>query len=377
MAKHLSIFNSKKVPGSLIIILVMFILFELTARLFFRPQFIPENIYIRYSPQYDYGYDTESPLFYQRDSSLILYSTSYLKFWQQEMPVQRKDNEFRIFTIGCSVSRGDYNSHYSYYLQKLLNEDNKQHEYNQFNVVNCSASGIGSSRILLIFKKILKYKPDFVILHPDGTNEFEDERDLNEALKVNSSYQGYITKSWFFCILKKYVDRKVLDKFKPKEEIPAETYARWFVQGKREEWLKTLQKNMTEMVAIAQQNNIPILFVGRAFNADTLDVFEDAETRLINNTIKSYARENVYVLDSPDLLLEHFGHRFKKDDLFMDTVHWLPKVHQLVAHTILDTLRQNQIIENFSAHSAKLHEDARLTHTSLQAASQFPERVSF
>ena len=345
MAEHLSIFNSKKIPYSIIILIVIFSTFELVTRIVFRPHILPEEIYAEYSPNYDYGYDEKAPLFYKENDHLVLYSTSYLKFWRKEIPLIKSDNEFRLFVIGCSVSRGDYNSQYSFYMEQFLNENSGM---NKFRVINCSATGIGSSRMLLILKKILSHQPDFIILHPDGTNEFEDERDLKEAQEVKASYQGIITKSWFFCVLKKYVDNNLLDKFKPQPEILPETYARWFVPGKRQEWLKTLITNITEMVNISKQNKTPIMFVSRAFNCDSLSVYENEETIALNNVLESFVQKDVYEIDTPSIFLSHFGPRFDKKEIFLDTVHWKPVAHKVIARKIIDVLKQKKIIDETS-----------------------------
>ena len=89
MANRLSIFNSNKFPYSLIILIFTFLVLEGLTRLVFRPQFIKESIYTKYSPKYDYGFDNNEPLFYKQDNKLILYPTPYLSFWKQELPAAR------------------------------------------------------------------------------------------------------------------------------------------------------------------------------------------------------------------------------------------------------------------------------------------------
>ena len=165
MESRSSIFNSNKFPAALVIVCLLFILSEMITRLIFKPYIVPENIYTKFSPKYDYGFSEEMPLFYEQDGTLVLYPTPYLAFWKQEMPAEKPENEFRIFTIGCSVSRGELNVNYSTYLQQYLNEAPGERN---FRVINCSATGIGSARMKLIFRKILKYQPDLVIVHPHG-----------------------------------------------------------------------------------------------------------------------------------------------------------------------------------------------------------------
>lgn len=348
MGKVSSIFNSNNFPISLVYLLIVFTILEIITRIVFVPQNIPEEIYTKYSPKYDYGFDEEEALFYQQGKKYVLYPTPYLDFWKKEISASKPDNQFRIFTIGSSVSRADFHGSYSYFLEKYLNST--AHNAN-FEVINCSATGIGSSRILSLFQKSLTYDPDFVIIHLHGSNEFEDERDLKEAQKLGDSYEGIIRKSWFFCVLKKFVDENVFRKMQlVEDEIDPETYARWFIPGKRDEWFNTLSSNTTQIVKLAGENSIPILFVNRVFNSDTLATFEDEESVKFNSITKQIDQKNVFMLDTPELFLSRYGKQTERDSIFIDTVHWTPETHEFIAKQIAQILENNNLLPLRTAH---------------------------
>jgi len=341
-----SIFNSDKIPYSIILLICIFAGLEFFTRIIFRPQVVSEDIYTKYSPKYDYGFDEDETLFYRSGDQLVLYPTPYLTFWRQKMDLQKSPDEFRVFTIGSSVSRGDdLNLNYSYYLEQYLNSEIHS---KRFKVINCSATGIGSSRILLIFKKVLAYEPDLVIFHLHGSNEFEDERDLAEANRLKSSYEGIIRKSWLFCVFKKYMEKNVFEKFEQKAEIEPEAFAKWFVPGKREKWLQDLEDNTAKIINTAEEQQVPVIFVNRVFNVDSLEHYEDPESQVINSITKQHLKQNIFIIDTPDLFLSYFGPQIKKDSIFSDTVHWRPVAHQFIAKKIIGILEQNHIIEPLS-----------------------------
>ena len=305
MAKVLSTSNSRVKPTAVLIAAGLFVMLEICTRLFFTPLHVPRETYTRYYPKYDYGYSKTDALFFQQNNRLRLYSTEYLDFWPDEIPAEKSSGTFRIFTIGSSVSRGDYEQNYSDYLEQYLNAAASGEN---FEVINCSATGIGSSRIRLLFEKALEYEPDLIVFHLHGSNEFEDERDLKEAVRLKSSYEGVIRKSRFFCLLKKYMDKNIFVRMVEKDEaIPEETYQRWFVDGKRAEWRRTLAENTAAIVRVANEKNLPIILMNRVVRADSLPGYADDETRDFNAINAGIAGANVLVVDTPALFEKHFG----------------------------------------------------------------------
>lgn len=320
----------------------LFAILEICTRLFFTPLLVPQETYTRYYPSYDYGYSKTDALFFQQDNRLKLNSTEYLDFWPDEISAEKNAENFRIFTIGSSVSRGDFHQNYSDYLEQYLNGTANR---KNFEVINCSATGIGSSRIRLLFEKVLEYQPDVVVFHLHGSNEFEDERDLKEATRLQSSYEGIIRKSQFFCLVKKYIDKNIFARLTKKDDaIPAETYQRWFVDGKRAEWRETLAENTAAIVRMADDANLPIILINRVVRADSLPGFADDETLDFNAINDDISSPNVLVLDTPALFEKHFGTDAEKGSIFFDPVHWQAPAHQLIARDLIALLTENAII---------------------------------
>ena len=108
---------------SLLWMVIIFVILEILTRLLWNPNYIGENLYGRFDPSYNYGYDTERPIFYNKDSLLICYPTQYLNIYKQYLNQIKDKNEFRIFTFGGSVSKGTEDGNYSYFLEKILNSN--------------------------------------------------------------------------------------------------------------------------------------------------------------------------------------------------------------------------------------------------------------
>ncbi len=183
------------------------------------------------------------------------------------------------------------------------------------------------------------------MFHLHGSNEFEDERDLKEAVRLKSSYEGVIRKSRFFCLLKKYMDKNIFVRMVEKDEaIPEETYQRWFVDGKRAEWRRTLAENTAAIVRVANEKKLPIILMNRVVRADSLPGYADDETRDFNAINADIAGANVLVVDTPALFEKHFGLNADKARIFLDPVHWKPMAHQLIARDLVQLMTEKAFI---------------------------------
>lgn len=106
----------------------------------------------------------------------------------QMFRANKKPNTIRIFCIGGSASAGwphPMDERFSSYLEKYLNssESTKKTE-----VINCSAHGFASYRVKHVFKAILAYEPDIVIVWC-GNNEFLEVRRY-----ISSGFQKTVDK---------------------------------------------------------------------------------------------------------------------------------------------------------------------------------------
>ena len=185
---------------TLLTILILFIILEVATRSFFTPCTIPASIFRRLNPAgLSYGFDETETVFYECDQRTFFVSNESIDYY----PAKKSTNDMRIFTLGGSVSVRPQGSNYSILLENALREQDDS--TGSYQVINGSINGYGTTRMLVLLKQILalNQKPDLLIIHPHGSNEFEDEVQLayrNELL--GEWYNRLLFQSKFFLVLK-------------------------------------------------------------------------------------------------------------------------------------------------------------------------------
>lgn len=92
-----------------------------------------------------------------------------------QFPREKEPGTFRVFCLGGSASAGwphPPNEIYSAYLQKALQQSFPDRK---IEVINVSAHAYAAYRVRLIFKEVVKFQPDLIILY-SGNNEFLERR---------------------------------------------------------------------------------------------------------------------------------------------------------------------------------------------------------
>ena len=331
MEKSSSIFNFKNLPYGLAGLVILFLIAETAARIFWDPAWIDASLYRKYEPNYRYGYSEQTPVFYPAEDGLICMTTQYTQFHTQVLPGQKQRNEIRIFTLGGSVSRGEPEASYSYYLEHQLNADFPEHTWR---VINLSCGGYGSARMLVVLKKILHLEPDFLILHPHGSNEYEDERDFNYQQKINSGINRLVYSSHFLVLSKKnlaWLTSAPLPVSDGDTELKASAVPENVLR-----WNAAMDRNLQSMMEIAKERGIGVALVGRSERNDGGSGYADAKTEEINRIIRKQLAfpRSVYV-DTPAIMYRSNPEPEGKGFLFSDTTHWQDIGHRIVADQLV------------------------------------------
>ena len=328
MEKSSSISNFRNIPAGVAGVIVLFILAESIFRVLWNPNFVGERIYSRFEPNYRYGYDEHTPIFLNTGSALVCLPTQYAQFHKQYLLKTKLKNEVRIFTLGGSVSRGDKVSNYSNYLEDALNKSAPQHVWR---VINLSADGYGSSRMLLLMKKALAYEPDIFILHVHGSNEYEDERDFKYQQEINSEINRMVFASQFL-VLSRKVFNYLTSTTKPESDDESEIKAS-SIPSNILRWNANIEKNLEAMIRIAKDKGIGLVLIARAERNDGAEGYCDEETIEINRIIKE-AQESYFFslfVDTPTVMQSYYPLRNGKNVLFTDNTHWADEGHKLIA----------------------------------------------
>ena len=340
MAKNLFISNFKKQIGSIVWVLLFFCLFELATRLFWKPpilqelKFLPQK-YRRLEPNYNYGYDTSQPFFYEKGDTFFLYPTEYRFFNEQSMKRVKKENGFRIFILGPSAAALPPEKNYSRFLEKFLCRKAPEIEWE---TVIISGGGVGSKRMLLYLKQAIEYEPDLLIIHPGGTNEYEDDVTLKYKNTMNSGPRAILYRSNFIVILNKILLKAGLIASLPiaiESEVEASNK-----EENTQRWVTQFDKNLSEMIELASKHKIPVILVGGAHRNPNGKTYADDLISAFNIIIKkhSVSKNVIHYVDSPNILLSHFPHKNNLHLFSMDNWHWGPRTHMLIAEEIAEVI---------------------------------------
>jgi len=148
---------------------------ELIARVFFAQTL---------SGRFDYGYAPRAGFVEHADGRVDLVRAGGRRFFPQSFTMHRPADTFRIMVIGDSVPRGkNVASSYAGQLGTLLNDSGIRTES-----LNLCVPGFGARRKQLVLEQALKYEPSLIILHVNGSNEFEDEREWKRHEEFQSNH---------------------------------------------------------------------------------------------------------------------------------------------------------------------------------------------
>lgn len=339
---------------------LFFLFFETGVRFFWHPHIIGQRLYTRFADSYSYGFDEEQRIWFQKKDQIHFYPTQYLNFHRQRISATKNPNDYRIFTLGGSVSRGMETSNYSYYLQERLNAEKPDRHWA---AVNLSADGIGSHRMLLLLKKILPLKPDLIILHVHGSNEYEDERDNAYRKKIHSGLNGVVLQSHLLVLLKKffvYISNPDSSSVSDSDnELDASQNP-----SNQQRWLKTIDRNLFKMIELCVQSNVPVILVGRAEKLEGRHGYVSIKANRINDVLKKNAQVEATYFDTANKFLKIYPQNQGKEVLFVDETHWTEYGHQVIAHELQMHLHRltdlakkvsgNWVLENPNARPRKM-----------------------
>ena len=323
-----------KVPTALICCIVLFLLAELAVSLLWKPAIIGQRLYQRFDTSYNYAYSPDTPKLFLEGDIWKYYPTQYVNIHPFVLRKEKAANEFRIFTLGGSVSRGKPRINYSFMLGNLLNQ---KHNPTEWKVVNLSADGIGSTRMYRFMKNIVSYKPDALIIHVHGTNEYEDERDFQYRGQVNSGMNNILYQSKFLVVLKKIYSRLVggikVVSVQSDDEVTASKNPKNVTR-----WDKLIERNIAKIHALAIKLKIPVVYIGRAERDEA--GFSNSRVQRLNRHIVSMK----YYIDTAAIFEKHSDLNHNKQLLFSDDTHWTSFGHKIIADEIYKFLISNNLL---------------------------------
>jgi hypothetical protein len=318
-------------PKALAFAVLLFAIAEVATGILWRPSVVGEFRYQNYDPAFDYGFGEDSPRLFREGAEYKFYPTEYVNILPFSFPADRPSGQIRIYTLGGSVPRGSGlkpGASYSARLEALLNERHPEHDWRVFNL---SADGFGTTRMLNTLMNMVAYGPDALIIHPHGTNEYEDERDAAYRADLYTGVNAMLLRSRMLTLLKKFQqaklglsDARILD---PDGERIAESDP-----ANTERWMAAMKTNLDRFDCISDALQIPIVYVGRA-ERDASGFRNERASRL-----NAPLRDRGHFLEVSTIFSE-VAASYTLGELFFDNTHYGEAGHALVAEKLYELLQ--------------------------------------
>lgn len=314
----------KFVTPAFLMVVVLLVLAEISARLFFAQDI---------SGRFAYGYDPQAGFAENRDGTVHLFRAGGRRFHPQTFARQRPPDTYRIFVIGDSVPRGpSFQAAYPW----QLGQDLRQHHL-QAECINLALPGYGPRRCQVVLQKALEFEPSLVIIHVNDTNKYEDEREWRRSQEFKSWHpRHWLMKVFIFRRLYEAKQEKLFwplvpDKVRlkgaardPDAEIaasldPVEVAAR----------IRLAKDKLMENVALVRRLHIPLLLISQC----RLEREPGQLPRLVDHGLDAMCE----ALTGPGVYHLSMRQVFNRPDFaayFSDSGHLKAAGHQLLAQAI-------------------------------------------
>ncbi len=300
-----------------LIIAVLLIGSELAMRVFFA-----RNM----SGRFEYGYHPTAGFVEESDGKVKLVRAGGRRFRPQEFTQPKSQGSFRAFVVGDSVPRGpSLEKAYAWQLGQMLRDQGAEAE-----VFNLAVGGFGVRRNQIVLKKALEYRPDVLVLHVNGSNEFEDEREWRRAQEFKSWHPSrWLAKSVLVARLYELKTEKLFWELLPGEirsqagvsDADAELAA-----GQNEtlknQWRERVLHTTRESVQLIQQSGSKAVLVFQA----TLGADGRLDGHGLAEELEDLAGPDVVFIPMLEVLE---GQDMKKT--YADGAHLKPEGHRLLA----------------------------------------------
>jgi len=191
-----------------------------------------------------------------------------VSFPRQRFQRVKPQGTFRIVALGGSSVH--YLEPEFRQLEKELTEKYKT-EYDQVEIINCGGFAYGSHRLVFIFREVLNYSPDLILLYT-GHNEFEEVEQMQLSNLDRIGFDETISKSaivrflrdrkadYEISQLEKQHNRRLLANQEPVSETNfarAWTYA--FTDQDVQQRMERYEHNLRLILTAAREQQIPLI----------------------------------------------------------------------------------------------------------------------
>lgn len=292
--------------------------------------------------RFDYGYHPTAGFGENADGTVSLVRVGGRKFMPQTFPRQRPPGVCRVMTIGNSVPYGPdrLESSCGWLVGEQLRARGVPAEG-----INLSVVGHGARRNQIVLRQALRYQPSVVVLQVDASTQVSDEIDFRRR----EEFRGWHPRHWLMksLILRRLYEWKTENIFWDwlPEAVRGREGGDWVARAMadaraeppeaRAERLTRLKTTITESVALAREQGVPVLLLVQA----RFEASASALARLDDAGLDAFARS----LSGPGVdvlsLKEVFADR-PAEDFFVDPLHLNRAGQEIVAAAMATAIQE-------------------------------------
>ena len=284
-------------------------------------------------------------------SSKLVYSTPEYQYEAKinseglrevEIPIQKKESEFRIITLGDSFTEGagvDYESSWPRVLEKRLST---KYSDKKITVINSGVSGSDPFfEYMLLSHRLLKYQPDLVVIAINSSDIFDISIKGGMERFLPDGEVEYRKKSpwWEYVYAASFISRHIIHDLygvdhefkKPGEKEIEQAYS-----------LEQIYGSLFEFNTLSVENNFKLLVIFHPHLHEisrTEFIFNDIISRLKTET-------DIHVLN----MVEYFSRYVDKNKIDMKDYYWPIDYHhnkkgyKLFAESVYDHIKEIDLI---------------------------------
>lgn len=289
-------------PWALVWMVAWLLALELAARTLWTPTIVGVRQYAVIDPTYGYGYEFVRPACEPtRADTITCWPTEYRRIPLQTFAAVKDPDTVRIFTVGGSHAAGERS--YTTVLRERLAH---RCPAVRWQAINLAVVAQGSRRALLAAEQAERHEPDILILDFGGSNEYEDERDLEYREQLHTGIWRHLLRSRAIVVGRKLLSRR-FPFTKPTPITGEDETVASENPDNLARWRAGLEANYRTLIARARSQGIEVVVVSRA----SLEPHAEGSRQQADHRVfESLADEGAHLLDAHGLF-----HRLREDKL--------------------------------------------------------------
>lgn len=330
-------------PWGVVWALLLLATAELLVRWSYDPRHINPEFYGANFPDHRYAFERARPRCWRAAGVIECYGDEYQPIPRQSLVDPKPADTLRVIVVGTSPSYGET----AYPTQ--LGEPLGRSIGRNVEVLNLAVRGHGTTRMLEQLDEALGLDPDVIVIHPHGTNEYEDERDAAYVAALHEGVPGLIRRSEYATVLQKLAANRLYRRARgiadlreaPADDTDVETAnteaAAGEIPANIARWEANIAANTEAMVERARAAGATVVLVGRAERPAPDGSDGSAWVDYMDGLLRPIARADpgVHYID-PMAVLGAGG--ADPTDAFVDTSHFNDRGHRQIADALAETI---------------------------------------